>query len=794
MKIDFATLAFGYRISAGGGTPNWATALGQGKEHKINNNSAIHEMLKGIIYSSVPLSKIQSKIGKGGQLVSGDAADSPIVIGSVFSDVYVNGNKVNDAKFILIITRDTSKSHAGRLRLKYGPSNLYVEDDRVYTNELFFEQVRRQFGLAEDACWFVSDISIEEQKKLMLTATIVNKYGQVTYEDSKALHSAWEKLDPTISDICEKEEEHDVEEFEGAFDVLNHNVFGLHMKKINDGLSDDNPHICIGWSSLGDLSLVILKEELELIYEKVYPGKKARAKGQDVGQIWRFKDNLKIGDYIFYADDAVCHIGRVVSDYYFDNEVRETQDSDYRNCRRVEWLMKNIDRKTISKDLHHCLGTAMSIWSMNDYKSAVVDLLNGTYKIDDLYEIEKVDAEEQKKAFKEWLEKQYKTDGSHYSSSTIYQYVHQIEKGYSTFEPYNGYKTIFDIQDSAELSEYTAYLFNAEGYEEFNLNNGNKACSYGLIKYGEFLELDEINETEDISDEEDWEEYTKQDFLRDVFMDEDRYDDLVRLLEHKKNIILQGAPGVGKTFLAKRLAYSIMGKKMKSHVELVQFHQNYSYEDFIMGYKPTDDGFELRTGIFYNFCKKAEADKDPNSKYYFIIDEINRGNLSKILGELMMLVEGDKRGETIKLAYRDEEFGVPENVFIIGMMNTADRSLAMMDYALRRRFSFFDIEPAFETKQFKLFLEKQLSDTGVVDRVIKYMTELNKKIADEGNSGLGKGFCIGHSYFCVPPIDGESDQQWYESIVDYEITPMLNEYWWDDPEKAAGCVKDLKKV
>ena len=130
--------------------------------------------------------------------------------------------------------------------------------------------------------------------------------------------------------------------------------------------------------------------------------------------------------------------------------------------------------------------------------------------------------------------------------------------------------------------------------------------------------------------------------------------------------------------------------KDKSRIEMVQFHQNYTYEDFIMGYKPTENGgFAIKPGIFYQFCKKAADDKD--RPYFFIIDEINRGNLSKIFGELLMLIESDYRDTSIKLAYRDEDFYVPSNLYIIGMMNTADRSLAMIDYALRRRFSFFEM-------------------------------------------------------------------------------------------------------
>ncbi|MBS6385653.1 MAG: AAA family ATPase [Atopobium sp.] len=192
--------------------------------------------------------------------------------------------------------------------------------------------------------------------------------------------------------------------------------------------------------------------------------------------------------------------------------------------------------------------------------------------------------------------------------------------------------------------------------------------------------------------------YNKGKFLEEVFMPEEKYDKIAAVLLNKKNIILQGAPGVGKTFSAKRLAYSLIGAVNEDAIEFVQFHQNYSYEDFMMGYKPSGASFELKKGVFYRFCKQAEA--DPESKYFFIIDEINRGNLSKIFGELLMLIENDYRGTPATLAYNDEKFSVPENLYIIGMMNTADRSLAMIDYALRRRFSFFEMEPGFETEGF----------------------------------------------------------------------------------------------
>ena len=268
--------------------------------------------------------------------------------------------------------------------------------------------------------------------------------------------------------------------------------------------------------------------------------------------------------------------------------------------------------------------------------------------------------------------------------------------------------------------------------------------------------------------------YTKENFLKDVYISEEKYDKLVNVLMRKKNIILQGAPGVGKTFLAKRLVYSIMGEKGDEHIKLIQFHQNYSYEDFVMGYKPIEEGFELKYGIFYNFCQRAA--KNPDKDYFFIIDEINRGNLSKIFGELLMLIEADYRDEKATLAYDGLDFSVPKNLHIIGMMNIADRSLAMIDYALRRRFSFFDIEPAFDSDGFSNY-QKEFSNN-TFDRLIKKIKELNTEITQD--KSLGKGFCIGHSYFCNAE---ECTLEWMKDIVEFDIFPMLSEYWFDDESK-----------
>lgn len=261
-----------------------------------------------------------------------------------------------------------------------------------------------------------------------------------------------------------------------------------------------------------------------------------------------------------------------------------------------------------------------------------------------------------------------------------------------------------------------------------------------------------------------------------------RYDTLTNLLKNKKNIILQGAPGVGKTFAAKRLAYSIMGVKDSSRVMMVQFHQSYSYEDFIMGFRPTKNSFELTSGPFYQFCKNAQDDEERD--YFFIIDEINRGNLSKIFGELLMLIEKDKRGEKLRLLYSNELFSVPENVHIIGMMNTADRSLAMIDYALRRRFAFFEIEPAFDSEGFKAMMA--IADNPKFNTLVERIKELNAFISKD--ESLGEGFRIGHSYLCTntPVAD-----KWIASVVKYELMPLINEYWFDEQAKVEQWTNKL---
>ncbi len=279
--------------------------------------------------------------------------------------------------------------------------------------------------------------------------------------------------------------------------------------------------------------------------------------------------------------------------------------------------------------------------------------------------------------------------------------------------------------------------------------------------------------------------YTLDEALEELFLDRSEAEDILLLWRAKKNVILQGPPGVGKSFAAYKLAYALMGVEDRDRVGFVQFHQSYSYEDFVEGFRPSSTGFELNAGKFVEFCRRAEA--DPNNGYVFVIDEINRGNLSKILGELMLLIEPDKRDQkwAMPLASGKVPFHVPANVHLLGLMNTADRSLAVVDYALRRRFAFVSLAPKVASGRFEQHLEAMGIGGDVREALRSGISQLNDEIvADTAN--LGPGFAIGHSFFCASPNGSESDAAWYRRVIRTEIVPLLQEYWFDMPDKAEG--------
>lgn len=322
------------------------------------------------------------------------------------------------------------------------------------------------------------------------------------------------------------------------------------------------------------------------------------------------------------------------------------------------------------------------------------------------------------------------------------------------------------------------FFKNSEPYKT------NRGSLFGLTKeeYDAIVALTDKVTLEDLfhqSVESEAENYSFDKDKDKPFIDKAEFLHIAELLKRFKNIILQGAPGVGKTFLARKVAYQLMGVQNDANISMVQFHQSYSYEDFIQGIRPTKDGFAVKNGIFYEFCKNAQLHQ--NEDFFFIIDEINRGNISKIFGELMMLIETDKRKSkyAIRLTYSenaDDTFYVPENVYIIGCMNTADRSLAQLDYALRRRFSFYTLVPEFN-QAFKDFLSEHGLHREFINTICLRLNKVNDMITSEDLLGAGK--MIGHSYF-TDVANITDANKWWNDTLEYQILPYLKDVCFDD--------------
>jgi 5-methylcytosine-specific restriction protein B len=383
-----------------------------------------------------------------------------------------------------------------------------------------------------------------------------------------------------------------------------------------------------------------------------------------------------------------------------------------------------------------------------------------------------------------------------YESTPTKQIKAFLEATKGIYTAPNGTEEIeFEVSEKLEIPVHWNELKNNPDLQKAEVFINNQGSLFKLKKE-EYEIIRDIIDTKNINAEKELANtnirtYNFADDPDKPFIDKTEFMDMVRLLQRKKNIILQGPPGVGKTFMARKLAYEIMQETNDANIEMVQFHQSYSYEDFVQGLRPALSGnFELKDGIFYSFCQRALL--HPDRPFFFIIDEINRGNLSKIFGELLMLIESDKRKPAFALTLtyaedKEDRFYVPEKLYIIGTMNTADRSLAVVDYALRRRFAFVTLRPIFDQK-FRDYLSAGGLSAGLIDHICSSVIKLNEFISRDIN--LRSGFCVGHSFFCT--YSRETDENsWWDGLVKFEIKPLLEEIWFDNPDMVTNAVTAL---
>jgi 5-methylcytosine-specific restriction protein B len=606
----------------------------------------------------------------------------------------------------------------------------------------------------------------------------------------------------------------------------------------------------LGFSNLnlGDISKYNSKEELNLA-----AGLPAESESNQTWNLWLFKSANK-GDVVFANKgvNACIGIGIIEGSYYYDEKA-----DGYKSKRKINWITDKVyqykpnSHKNYKTLFRPDTFSPTKVWSflLSEYARLYPELIPVFEKYHLEYDsttetsptVSEPNAEygdlidEENKEINFWWlnanpkiweigkhnEGQLQTYTTHNEKGNkrrIYKYFEEAKPGdlmigYES-TPTKQIKAIYEItkgihntEKEEEIEfELIEKLENPVHWNELKNNPALQKCEVFINNQGSLFRLTEeeydiIREaidnkniiTQILTQDNSIKSYKFTEDGDKPFVSENDFLQTVELLKRKKNIILQGPPGVGKTFIARKLAYEIMKEVKDGNIEMVQFHQSYSYEDFIQGIRPTLKGsFDLRDGIFYSFCKRALS--FPDRPFFFIIDEINRGNLSKIFGELLMLIESDKRDEkfALKLAYSEEDddkFYVPENIHIIGTMNTADRSLAIVDYALRRRFAFINLQPDYGVP-FRTFLSDKGVTNGLIEHICSAVQKVNNKIKVDNN--LGDGFQIGHSYFCSFKT-GENENVWWNQILTFEIRPLLEEIWFDDSTSVTEMLKQLSR-
>ncbi len=745
MRIDFASLAFGYSVKSGGNTPNWAISLGQGKEYKINSSKGMDELIKGMVYSSVPLSKVATKIGKGGKTVYGNIADSPIIVASVFQKVYINDALINNGRFVVLITRDSSRSHEGRLRFKYGPSNSYVDDTSTCSNEMFWEKAKKQLGLAEEACFFVYDISVRNQDEMVLRTVIVNKHAHVEYSNAKELHISWDRFI-----------EEDEKKWKSESDEM-----GAGNNNVSPQMDGEKERITPQWfeekavafPNHDDYAKKLL-DQFRLLFS---PAKLKELSGVELlNSLFLGKNRTNLCYFMEFDNDCRNLFGSIKSGTSFKYGL-------FYSPKNASWVTGSSGKKLfLSEDEAIELGT-----QLRDYLVEGADIIENAVK-----------------------------GGDELDYQTLYLDLFKATEGHVNKVWFLKYYAMLYPQILPPIFSYFAqnYVLKKLGIEP----GENPIRRMGQIrKY-----VDECHISNVVFNQIFW-KYC----VGDLEQNDDEENKKMNCLEvsrdprektiHPLNSIVYGAPGTGKTYSMVEYALSILDGisiiefkennpdrktnvlRYKEYVKKGQivfttFHQSYGYEEFIQGLRPDIHSetmaFKPIDGVFKSIADHALTDKQ--NDYVIIIDEINRANISKVFGELITLIEVDKRwgeiNETCVTLQSGDVFAVPNNLFIIGTMNSADKSISLIDAALRRRFEFIEQKP-----------DEKLVPAGMLR---KFFSELNANLVEQLDS---TDLLIGHSYFM-----NKSEEQ-LPSILNGSIIPLLYEYFYDDRKKVATLLKTI---